>query len=277
MYALVTGSSSGIGRALAYEFARQKINVILIALPDSGLKKVRDDLIITYGVRSDLLEIDLTLPGSQQANFNWCQSNAYDVGILVNNAGLGNFCAFENMERELITRMLILNNYALVGLTHLFASHLKSRHGAYVLNVGSLGSFFPLPNKSVYAATKSFVHAFSTGLRLEWKQFDVHVCCLCPGSTITNAEVADRVKAMSSNYRSFHQTPESVAKEAVRALFQKKKTIVPGWPNKLFYQLAITLPSFVIDWFLLRLFGRTQTKNTVLMTHQRGLQPKHAT
>jgi short-subunit dehydrogenase len=262
-YALITGASSGIGKAIAYELAKRKINVILIALPNSGLKEVREDIVIRFDIKTDLLELDLTIPESHQVVFQWCQSRSYDIGILVNNAGIGNLCAFENTDASFITRMLMLNNQAMVALVHLFAAQLKRRGAAYILNVGSLGSFFPLPYKSVYAATKGFVHAFSRALRLEWKQYNVHVSCLCPGSTMTSKEVVERAKTLPTNYLNLHQTAESVAREAVTALFQKKKTIVPGWSNKVLYHLAFVLPSFVIDWFLLRIFSRNQFRDSL--------------
>jgi short-subunit dehydrogenase len=254
-YALITGSSSGIGKAIAYEFARLKVNVILVALPGSGTEDVRRDLITNFGVKADLLETNLTEPGSPNAIFSWCISRQYDVEILVNNAGFGNLCCFEETAPELITRMLSLNNHVLVALTQLFIPHLKRRGGGYVLNVGSLAAFFPLPNKSVYAATKSFVYAFSAALRVELKPYHIHVCCLCPGGTITNASIMDRLASTRIGNWNFHQMPDAVAKEAVQKLFQRKKRIIPGLINKMFYQLSLRLPSYIVEWIVQQIFS----------------------
>jgi short-subunit dehydrogenase len=251
-YALITGSSSGIGRAMAFEFAKLKYNILLVALPETGIRAVAGELTQRFDVHADVLELDLTHSGSPNQVFSWCKENHYQVQILVNNAGFGNLCALEETDPMLISRMLALNNHALVALTQLFISDLKRLKTSYILNVGSLASFIPIPNKAVYAASKSFVYAFSAALRVELKHLHIHVSCLCPGGTLTNQQA---IAPLKGRPRGLAQTAEEVAKEAVLKLFKKKEKIIPGWHNRCLYYLTAVVPSFIRAWVLLRIFS----------------------
>jgi uncharacterized protein len=102
----------------------------------------------------------------------------------------------------------------------------------------------PLPQKSVYSATKSFVFAFSDSLRFEVKQQGISVSCLCPGGTLTE-RIKDSLTPEQKRKQSFFQTPEVVAQYAVAQMLAKKFKIIPGWRNKCLYVLSKTLPEFL--------------------------------
>ncbi|HEX6227238.1 MAG TPA: SDR family NAD(P)-dependent oxidoreductase [Chryseolinea sp.] len=269
-YALVTGSSSGIGKAMAHEFAKRKFNVLLVALPGPEIHGIADDIRQKFSIKVDVLEIDLTHPSSARKIFNWCTDHQYRVQVLVNNAGFGNLCALADTEEVLITRMLALNNHAMVTLTQLFISHLKTYQQSYILNVGSLASFIPIPNKAVYAASKSFVYTFSAALRIELRHLHIHVSCLCPGGTITSIDTNARAKEIHNPLRNLTQTSEQVASHAVIKLFEKKEKIIPGWHNKGLYCLSRVVPLHLKTWILLRIFAIK--KHNQLVTSARPAQ-----
>jgi uncharacterized protein len=271
-FALVTGASSGIGKAIALELAGRKINVLLVALPYTGLMEVVSDIRNQFNVCADGLEIDLTTVDAARSVYQWCRLNNYRVNILVNNAGFGNLCSLENSDPTLITNMMLLNNQALVLLTQAFIPALKRNAPSYILNLGSLASFMPIPNKSVYAATKSFVYSFSSSLRLELSASGVAVSCLCPGGTATSTHVRSMMKEMQTNM-AFVQLPEQVAYRAIRGLFKKEFRIIPGWHNQVFYGMQQLLPEFAVSWLVLRIFNRKPPeRQTVAVTRT----PAHA-
>lgn len=186
--------------------------------------------------------------------FDACKSKNIHLSILVNNAGFGNLELFEDSDLNELQQMMALNNGALVSLTHLFTPLLKESGEAYILNVGSLASVFKIPYKAVYSATKSFVYSFSAALRLELESSNISVSCLCPGSTLTSPRVRDILKRTSGKNTLFLQTPEAVAKTAIRKLFKRQFKIVPGFHNRLLLGVSQILPEAITDKLLMKLF-----------------------
>ena len=95
-YAVVTGASSGIGRALAIELAAKNTNLILVALPDTGLSETALQISNEYNVEVKFCELDLTKEGAASYFYNWCKKADAKINMLINNAGLGTQCAFED-------------------------------------------------------------------------------------------------------------------------------------------------------------------------------------
>lgn len=261
-YALITGASSGIGKALAFELARRKINVLLVALPNTGLSDVVKHLGDTFDIVSHGIELDLTIAQAPAILHSWCVKNHFEVNILINNAGFGNLCSFEQTDPMLISSMINLNSKAMVMLTHQFIPDLKKFDKSYILNVGSLASFMPIPNKSVYAATKSFVYAFSYALRLELEPHGISVSCLCPGATLTSTHVNEGISKLKVG-KNFIQLPESVAHTAVDGMMKNKFRIIPGWHNRILYFIRQVLPETGVRWILLRIFSRQKVDKPI--------------
>ncbi len=243
-YVLITGASAGIGRALAFEFARRKRNLLLIALPGSGLEETILSIKSEYNVRVHGFTADLTEVEAPSRILAWCKENNFEVSALVNNAGFGNLESLEDTPTHLLSSMMSLNSAAVVMMTQLFIPELKKHKQSYIMNLGSLASFIPLPRKSVYTATKSFVYAFSYSLYFELKSQNIHVSCLCPGATLTE-RVRESMSQQQIKHRNFCQLPEEVAQEAIRNLYAKKFRIIPGWKNRVLYWMSRILPRFV--------------------------------
>jgi short-subunit dehydrogenase len=259
-FALITGASSGIGRAIAFEMARRKISLLLVALPGSGLENVRQEIITRHAVTCHTFTADLTQPSVPVKLKTWCLYEQYNVQYLINNAGFGNQNALESSDWDELTCMMTLNNQALVNLTYLFIPVLKQNKTAHIMNVGSLASFLPIPNKSVYAATKSFVYTFSAALRNELSHEGIKVTCLCPGPTLTSEGNNQRLKGVGGS-RLVTMLPQDVATEAIVKMLKGKKKIIPGLPGKLIFMLLRILPGQVVDLILQGLFNHRVRKS----------------
>lgn len=257
-FALITGASAGIGYALATEFAQRRVNLLLVALPQSGLADVALELEERYGVDCHFLETDLSQPCAPAQIFEWCSTACYHVQYLVNNAGFGNLQMLATTDVQLIMKMIMVNNHAMVVLTRLFIPLLQRFRRSYILNVGSLASFMSMPNKSLYAASKSFVYAFSSAMRLELRSDNIQVSCLCPGGTLTSAAVVERSKAIKANAL-FMMQPCAVAKQGVEQMLAGRLRIIPGWHNRLLFVLWRLLPQSLVDSLLLQLFAANKS------------------
>lgn len=262
-FAVVTGASSGIGRALAIELAAKKINLILVALPDTGLSDTVLRISNEYNVEVKFCELDLTKEGAASYFYDWCKKSNARINMLINNAGLGTQCAFENTSVLELETMLKLNNQALVMLAYYFLPELKLNSPSHILNVGSLASFMSIPGKAVYSASKSFICSFSFSLRIELRSARINVSCLCPGATITNERVINNIRMTGVAGKSMTQNPEDVAYEAVRQMLRGKKLIIPGWRNKFLYKLWAFLPQPAVDRILTGLFLKKEQKGMI--------------
>lgn len=253
-YTLVTGSSTGIGKAMAEECAKRKHNLVLVALPGTELEKVGKYFRDTYHVDIKFLEINLTLPNALQELHDWCDAQQIKINVLINNAGIGNYSSFEKTDLEKYLKIIHLNTEVVVSLTSLFIPKLREHRQSYILNVGSIASLMPVPYKSVYSASKSFVLSFSRALQIELKQYGIHVSCLCPGPTSTETVLKLNAQLSSKRSKKLWLTPEKVAQIAINGLFERKGLIIPGWKNRLILSLNSLLPFSLRSYLLLSAF-----------------------
>jgi short-subunit dehydrogenase len=247
-YALITGASKGIGRAVARELAARGYNILLVARSEDLLRQVAGEIASRYNVAADWLALDLSLPQSAQNVYDWCRAKDYDVSVLVNNAGYGLSGPFEKYSVAEHLNMMQLNMFTVVGLTRLFLPELRTRPRGYILNVASSAAYQAVPNLALYAATKTFVLAFSRGLHQELYKSPVSVTCVSPGATDTDfpnrAQLGE--KGMKAAEK-LNMTPEAVASLAVKAMVAGKAEIITGFVNKLGAAMAWLLPKTLVE------------------------------
>jgi uncharacterized protein len=251
-YALITGSSSGIGKCFAYECAKRNINLILVALPDTGLEEVRADIELRFKIRVLTYETDLTQPCAALQLYDWCIRNQLQLMMLVNNAGIGYEGEFEKLNPGFCEKLMQLNTQTIVMLTRLFVPELRKVEQAYILNVSSMAGFSPMPYKSLYAASKSFVYSFTRALREELRNTSVSVSVLCPGPVLTNPAVKIATANHGAAIKLIVKKPEQVAAIALRKMLHGKAMIVPGAATKIYLAMMKTFPDsiqqFLIGW-----------------------------
>ncbi|MDH7461719.1 SDR family NAD(P)-dependent oxidoreductase [Chitinophagaceae bacterium 26-R-25] len=244
-YTLITGASEGFGKALAIECAKRKMNLILVALPGIELHDLATLIKRDYTVEVIVIEKDLCEENSCYEVFDHVMSLGLCVNMLLNNAGTGSTGSFAAGDIRLFERQIKLNVLASTIIVRLFIDELKQNSPSYILNVGSLASFFPLPKKQVYGATKSFIYYFSTCLRKELKQDQVYVSLICPGPMLTNITVRSVIENGNWLIRNCCFHPEAVAPIAIDGLLKKKKVMVPGKLNNLYILVYTLLPDFI--------------------------------
>ena len=255
VFALITGASKGIGKAIAFELAAKGYNLALVARSRDLLSKTAEEIRAKYDVKVQFLALDLSVPTSAQDVFKWTKQNNLDISVLVNNAGYGLSGLFESYPLEQHLAMLQVNCTTLVQLTHLFLPLLKQQKQAYILNISSSAAYQAVPYLSLYAASKTLVLSFSRGLRYELRKTPVSVTCVCPGSTDTDFGTRAQIgeKAMKTAQK-VNMTPEKVAKSAVNAMFNKKAEVITGTINKLGGFLTWLLPKQVMEGGAARIY-----------------------
>jgi short-subunit dehydrogenase len=250
---MITGASDGFGKALAIECARRAMNLILVALPGPELHHLANFIRKNFFVDVQSFETNLAVESEIHELHSKIVEKGLAVNALINNAGIGNTQMFMETSHEFIKRQIKLNVLATTLLTNLFIPELKKNSPSYILNVGSLCSFFYLPQKQVYGGTKSFIHFFSKSLRKELKIDRVSVSVVCPGGMNTNFTTSLMNRRGNFLSRISILNPEQVAPVVIQKMLRGKEVIIPGAVNRFSIVLDKLLPGFLKNFFTERL------------------------
>lgn len=258
MTVLITGASSGIGKALCKKLAKKGYDLLLVSRREEELKKLQTELQNDYGVKVDHFACDLS--NNVRDVYDYCLKNNIKVSILVNNAGFGDYGQFIDSDIDKAMNMIDLNNKALVSLTYYFIQDMKKAGGGHILNVGSVASFMPGPYMAVYYATKSFVLSFSMALRNELKPFNIKVSTLCPGPT--KSPFWDRANGnTTSAYNNvFARTVENAASTGMKIIENNKAYEVDGLAFKILIGIQRHLPISLATKIIGFVQAKTKTK-----------------
>jgi hypothetical protein len=251
---VITGASSGIGAALARVFARNGHMLALVARREDRLHALADEIGSAGGGKPLVIVADLQRSEATREIGEALATQGYEPQFMVNNAGFGLVGSATSLERAEQLAMIDLNIRMLTDLSLAFVDSL-ARHRGGILNVGSMAGFLPGPGMTVYYATKAFVLSFSEALHSELKRRGVRVSVLCPGPVPTEFGERAGIKGGSLAPGFLTQSSEDVAEEGYRGLMQGKRTIVPGFANKLVVLLIKAAPRGL----LLAAVGRRQS------------------
>lgn len=239
-YAVITGASSGLGKAFAFELANRNINLVLVSLPGECLPEMAAKLKM-LGIDVSYLETDLTNHENILTLTNWINST-FDVFMLINNAGMGGTKRFLDADTAYLNNIIQLNVMSTSLITRALLPNLMQRQQSYILNVSSMAAFSPMGFKTVYPASKAFVHHFTRGLYQELKDTNVFVSVVNPGPMRTNQDVSARIDRQGWLAKVGLLSPERVAEISIRQLFKKDTLIMLGLGNGFNWLLMKIIP-----------------------------------
>jgi uncharacterized protein len=245
---LITGASSGIGAALAEQFARDGHTVLLAARSYDKLQAMATALSKKHGVVVEAFRADLEATDGAHALHAAVKARGHVISALVNNAGYGLYGEFDATRLDAEHAMMQLNMVSLVSLTKLFLPDLKATRGR-IMNVASTAAFQPGPYMAVYYATKSFVLSFSEAIAEELRG-QVTVTALCPGPTASGFQ--DKAAMHDSALVNGKKLPTSaeVAAAGYAAMQRGQRVYVPGVMNWLMAQSIRYTPRRVVTWLV---------------------------
>jgi short-subunit dehydrogenase len=231
--ALITGASGGIGLELSRLFARDGYNVILVARSTQKLQTLACELEQAHRITATVLPADLSQPNAALEIYRQVQTEDIQVDALVNNAGFGILEPLATARLEDSLEMLQLNVVSLTVLTQLCLPAMIQRRSGRIMNVGSTGSFAPVPRMAVYGAAKAYVLSFSEAVMEEVRGTGVTVTAFCPGVTLTGFQARSGVDKARLLLRMGTMTAEQSAHIGYGALMRGQPVIVPGFWNSL--------------------------------------------
>ncbi len=253
-YAIVTGASAGLGKAFAGELALRGHNLLLVSLPGTGLSELSDDLSSRNKISVHFIETDLTRREAPAEIAGYAREQGLEVNILINNAGIGHGGEIGEYSDSAIEESVFLNMRCATMMINLFIDELKRRERAYILNLGSFGGFMPMPYKSIYSATKSYVYHFSLAIREELRGTGVNVSVAMPGPVLTNHKVMERINRQGFLARSNVIEAEKAAVYMLDRMFSGRGLIIPRRTMRVAYSAGCLLPFRVLMLITRRLF-----------------------
>ena len=257
---IITGASSGIGKACAYEFSGQGAKVVLASRRENELKKVEDGIKKQGGdvlvVKTDVRKIEdcKNLIDKAVEKYN-------KVDVLINNAGISMRASFEDLDLSVIKDLMDTNFYGTVYCTKFAMPYLLKQKGT-VIGISSITGLTPLPGRTGYAASKHAMDGFLNTLRLENIKKGLHVLIVHPGFTSSNI----RKLALNKNGKPQLETPrneakmmsaEKVAQIIAHATIKKVKDLILTREGKLVVWLHKNFPG-ITDRIILQEMEKEQ-------------------
>ncbi len=226
---IVTGASSGIGKAIAIEAAKQGANVVLAARNTENLEAVAE-VIKGFGQEALAVKTDVSKKEDARNLIEKALEKFGKIDVLVNNAGISMRAMFDEMDISVFERVMNINFMGTVYCTRYAIEHILKQKGS-IVGVSSISGLSPLPARTAYVASKYAMFGFLTTLRVENMRRGLHVLIAHPGFTESNI----RKHALLADGREQGQTPrkeekmmtaEEVAIKILKGIRKRKKVIV---------------------------------------------------
>lgn len=230
--ALITGSTSGIGKALVDLFADKGISLVLVD-KDTDKLEAQKNALAKNDITVHAIVTDLGETGAAKNLYNKVKKLNITVDILVNNAGFGIYGKYIENDFDRETELAQVNMITLMQLTHLFGKDMANRGGGDIINIASIASFQAGPYMATYYASKAFVRSFSEALHEELKPNGVNVLAICPGPTDTNFEKTAGLEKSYMFKKLKVDSARHVANEIYNAMKKKKAVHVVSGYNRL--------------------------------------------
>lgn len=244
--AVITGATSGIGRAFAERFARDGYDLLLTGRRAAELRVLADRLAKRTGARVTTLIVELSSEKAVSALVRRIEK-LERVDVLVSNAGYGSGLDFRDASVEDHLKMVAVHVSAALRLARAVLPGMAARKGGAIVMVASLAAFLPLPGSAVYCGTKAFLNAFAQSIAMEVRGLGITVQSLCPGLVRTDfhgrtAKRAERAARARDRGIIRWMGPEQVVERSLGDLARGRVLCIPGFWNRVGYHVVKLMP-----------------------------------
>ena len=228
---IITGATSGIGRALAIKLTHLGANLILISRSEAKLNQLHDELSAISNSDIEVYAADLSNRNACQTVFEKVIRNRHQIDGLINNAGVGIFEYGHLTQTSDIDRMFQLNVYSTIESLKVMIPFFQTQRFGHVINIGSMAGKIATPKASVYSATKSALIAYTDAVRLEVETKELLFTTVNLGPVKTNFfKQADPTGDYQQSVSRYMLTADEVADKIIKNLFKRKREInLPWW------------------------------------------------
>jgi len=238
-YAIVTGATDGIGRAYAFQLAKQGMSLLLVSRTQEKLNeteaaiKQRHPKAIVKTYMLDMAQFD---EAAQQAFTHYLDTHKLDVGVLLNNVGFSYSHPdyFDKLARSSVQQLIELNVTATTLMTHILLPYMIKKRKGCIVNVASFAAIVPSPLLSQYSASKAYINNLTSGLSYEYADKGIRFQAQCP-LFVTSKLSKIRTATLAT------PSPDTYAAAGIKA-FGYEVISIPYWPHALQHRLIQLIP-----------------------------------
>lgn len=255
---VITGASSGIGKALAYEFAACGANIVMGARHEDKLVEIAEDL-KKRGASVAYCVTDVTVEDDCRKLIVTAVGNFGGIDILICNAGISMRAIFDDVELSVLHRLMDVNFWGTVYCTKYALPYIQASHGS-IVGVSSVAGLHGLPGRTGYSASKYAMTGFLDTIRIEKRKKNVHVMVACPGFTATNvrfsALTADgSEQGATPRKEEKMMTPEKVAHIIAKGIMHHKRLLLMEFEGRATHFIKKFSPRF-LDMMFYKVMAR---------------------
>lgn len=226
---IITGGSSGIGKALAFAFGSRGSKILITGRNETELKKTELDL-QRAGITVVALVADASIEADNQRMAEKAIREFGGIDVLIANAGISMRALFEEVDLSVIRQVMEINFFGVVYATRYCLPEIKKNRGS-IVGISSIAGYRGLPARIGYSASKFALNGFLETLRTEYLRDNLHVLTACPGFTASNIRTRALVKdgsaqGLSSLDESAVMTADAVAERIYRAVVKRKRQLI---------------------------------------------------
>lgn len=242
---IITGGSSGIGKALAAKFGSEGSKVFITGRNSAELAKTLEELKMS-GVTASCFQADVSIEEDNRRMADEAIRQFGKIDILINNAGISMRALFEEVDLAVIKKVMDINFYGVLYATKYCLPEIRKNKGS-IIGISSIAGFRGLPGRTGYSASKFALNGFLEVLRTELLKTGVHVLTASPGFTASNIRKRSLTKDGSSQGESPRQeeemmTSEECAAHIYNATVKRKRILILTTQGKLAVFLNKWLP-----------------------------------
>ena len=230
---IVTGAASGLGLELTKQLLQEGANVAAVDINEENLNKLKEEL-NTKRLRTYV--VDMGNSDSIKKFREEYKKDYSDVDIIINNAGIIQpFVKVESLDDNVINKVMNVNFFGPLNLIRYFMEDLtKDKKEQYIVNVASMGGFFPFPGQTIYGASKAALKIFTEGLFAELEKTNVRVMIVLPGAMATNITKNSNVEVSTTEENSSFKmlSPVDGAKQIIKGIKKNKFKLFLGSDSK---------------------------------------------
>ena len=246
---IITGASSGIGRACAIEFASRGAHVVLAARQSSVLLELGTQLQQDFGIQTLAVTCDVSKEDDCRELIVSCLKRFGKIDILINNAGISMRALFLELDLSVLKTLMDVNFWGTVYCSKFALDSLLQTKGSLV-SISSIAGYRGLPGRTGYSASKFAIHGFMESLRVENLKTGLHVMLACPGFTASNIrntalDISGQQHGETSMDEAKMMTAEEVAYRIAQGVLNRKRSLVMTNQGKLAVLMNKIVPAWV--------------------------------